>query len=311
MLLLPSLPALSQSSHIEDDILLDKKFDGFKVLNLQYEYLSPSDYRVDMKDKRYEKGRINSLQRFNASATMPLIVKKAFVFSLSGKYNYQAIDFGKATTQNIGVPTPGHHLNEELHGYAVTASAVMNGKLFGKHMVYIAGITADGSHGFETMTGTLVATMVLKKNEMTSMSIGLYGSTSRSSIFPFFPIFAYTHRFSSGWTFDSVLPQRAYMRHVIGRNGRFSGGFTLDSNTFYIYPQDRQNFPHNYTYNQVDLRLGVLYEHFLSKNILVNIDAGFNKCYEGSLRQKYKKRDIVIFNQNANAYVNVGISYKL
>ncbi|NDV69203.1 hypothetical protein [Dysgonomonas sp. 25] len=310
---LSSTALVAQSSHLEDDILLDKKFDGFKALDIQYEYLSPSDYRMkmDKENKQYEKGRINSIQRFNAAATMPIIAKKTFVFSLSGKYNYQAVDFGKVQTVNIGVPTPPHHYSEELHGYAVGASAVMNGKLFGKHMLYVASIVADGSHGFETVTGMMVATMVLKKNETTSMSVGLYGSTARSSIFPFFPIFAYTHRFASGWTFDSVLPQRAHMRKVIGRNGRFSGGFTLDSNTFYIYPSDRQNFPHNYTYNRIDARLDVEYEHFMTKHILFNAKAGFNKCYEGALRQKYKTKDIVIFKQDANFFMNVGVAYKL
>lgn len=313
-IILPLLSFFSlsaQKSHIEDEMLLDEKFDGFKALDIQYEYLSPSDYRMKMNDKTYEKGRVNSLQRFNATASMPLIFKQSFIFYLSGRYNYQANDFGKVKTQDVGIITPTHHLNEEWHRYAMSASFVVRGKLFGKNMVYIAGITADGSHGFETMYGALAATMVLKKDKYTSMSIGLYGTTLSSSIFPFFPLFTYTHRFASGWTFDSVLPQRAHLRNVVGRNGRFSGGFLLDSNTFYIYPRDKQNFSHNYTYNQVDMRLEVVYEHFLTKQVLFNVHAGVNKCYKGALRQKYKSSDIVVFRQDANIFASIGFSYKL
>ena len=242
---------------------------------------------------------------------MSILKKKSYVISVAGQYRYQSVSFDDVELQDVGMPTPSHYGNEGLHGFSTGISVAANGKLFGKDMVYVGGIVADGGHGFETVTAMLVATMIQRKTENTTMSLGLYGSTSKSAIFPFFPVFAYTHRFSNGWTFDSVFPARAHFRRAVGQNGRFSGGYTMDSNTFYIYPRDKENFPHNYTYNRVDARFELGYEHFLNKNILLNVKGGFNQCYEGVMRQKYKTKDIVTLNQNGNFFVNMGIAYKL
>lgn len=303
--------SVSAQSSLEDEILLDKKFDGFKALELQYESNTPSDYRLYMDDDRYEKGRTKMLQRFKATTTFPVMAGENYVVSVSGGYHHGTAKFDKIKRQNIGVPTIDHKKNEFLFGYAGAVSMSMHGKLFGKDMVYLGSIITEGSHGIETVSLLGAATIVLKKNETTSLAVGLYGTTSRSQIFPFFPILSYTHRFDSGWTIDTILPQRAHMRRRVGDRGRFSTGFMFDSYTYYMYPRNKQDFPHTYTYNRVDLKVEAIYEHFLTDNIIFKANVGLDKCYEGEVRQKYKRSDIATLKQDANIFSNVSISYKL
>lgn len=310
LLIAPLQSTMAQDSARKEDTPIENKFNRLKLINVQFDGYSSSDYHLKSDKQRYEEGNIGR-RNFKANLDIPLLIKSTFAVSVSGNYNYGNYHFRDMKMNPVAFNYLNHDSREEFNYFSTTATFTYFGKLWGKKVVYSANLVADGSHGYESVTGLFAGTILLRKDKVTSMSVGLYATTSQASIIPFFPIFTYIHKFEgSPWTVDVIVPHYAYMRRFIGRNGRLSAGALIDSNTFYVYPR-QVGFKNKYTFNRIDLKAEVLYEHHLLNGIIANARFGISKCYKGALREKNKQKNIVEFNQDAVGYFNVGVSYQL
>lgn len=315
ILLLTSLTIYSQETKKEPINPLQTKFDGQSLVEVNYSYLTGSDYKLKMERPEkglYEKGEIGNVQRINVGATVPFFYKKGLVLSALARYNYALTAYDRVRPQDIEILKLNHARNEETHSISGGLSGAYFVNIFKKRLLLTASVVADGSEKrFEYLTGLFTATMTVIDNETTRMSVGLFGSTSRAMQFPVFPIFTFRHRFEgTPYLLDIILPKQAYLTQLIGDNGRLSAGFSMDSQRGYIYP-GQEGFKHTYTYDRIDMKLDARYEHMIVNKLVASANLGFVKCYRGVYREKNSTRDIARFSQDGGLFFSLGLRYQL
>lgn len=291
---------------------LRSKFDTHKLASISYEQLTGSDYELKSGGKKYESGELNAIRRFNANiGYIPILSKEKFTLSGSLRYRYEL------TPYNIyGLSPWEHDLDVETHYFVGGLTFEYRNKLFGRDVnVRLKALTDGSKEGFESVLGSAAISYNVYKTSNTVAAIGVYGTTSRAVIFPIFPTITYKHRFGeSQWLVDFNLPYHAYLRRMIGNNGRLSAGMTLGGSMAYIYPNalSRQaGMSKTYSYRRLDIKGEVKYEHFIAKNLLVNVDLGLVKAYKGVFRKKNDSDDFIKLTQDPNVFFSFGVSYTM
>ena len=97
---------------------------------------------------------------------------------------------------------------------------------------------------------------------------------------------------------------------MIGKNGRLSLGFLLDSGMYFEYP-GQEGFRKVYTFDKVAGKIDLGYERILAKSLILSLNVGVSSTYKGVFREKNEKDDFVEMSQNTNGYFTVGFSYNL
>ncbi|SHF21389.1 hypothetical protein SAMN05444362_104187 [Dysgonomonas macrotermitis] len=291
---------------------INSKFPLLKFLDVEYEQFSAADYKLKRDDQKYEDGSIHSQKRLRASVMVPVLMKKKFVVFTSLRYKYEVLDYENVKYYLIDKPFFTHKANEESHYLAGTVSFNYIDRIFGKRLLVNGNVTVDGSdRGYERMMGSVSALINIRESAHTTFAIGAYVSSSRSLVFPIFPTLRYQHMFvGTPWMIDGIMPQYFYARRMIGENGRFSFGFLLDSGMFFEYP-GQEGFKHVYTFDKVAGKLDLVYEHNLTKSIMLRASGGLSKTYKGVFREKNKKDDFAEMSQDWNGYFSLGVSYNL
>lgn len=295
--------------------LMKSRFDGRPLVNIQYGYLTGSDYKLKMEKPEkglYEKGKVRNLERGNINIDVPVFYKNKFFISVFAGYNYSITDYKYVNQIPVSFPTLNHPMNSEMHSYKGGVNFAYTTRLWNKSLTFLTTLVGDGSKKhFEKLNGSLTAVMTIAETENTSVALGVYVSTSQAAQIPVFPIFTYRHRIQgTPYIIDIVFPKQAYLTRLIGEKGRLSAGLSVDNENGYFYP-DQSGFKDTYTYDRIDVKLECKYEHILVKKLIANAGFAGLKCYQGVFREKNKKSDIVRFNQDAGFIFNLGIKYIL
>lgn len=308
---------LCAQEEIESDPfkLMKTRFDGRPLVNIQYSYLTGSDYKLEMQKPEkglYEKGKIRNLERGNINIDVPVFYKNKFFISTFIGYNYSLTDYKYANPIVVPFPTLSHPMDSEMHSYKGGVNFAYTSRLWNKPLTLLATVVGDGSKKyFEKLNGVFTAVMTITEKENTSVALGVYVSTSQAAQIPIFPIFTYRHRISgTPYIIDIIFPKQTYITRLVGDKGRLSAGFSLDNETGYFYP-NQSGFKDTYTYDRIDLKLECKYEHILYKKLIANASFSGLKCYQGVFREKNKKSDIVRFKQDAGFAFNLGVRYIL
>lgn len=299
---------------------LHSRFDAIKLIDASYQQLSEADYDLKRGGQVYESGKLNAIRRFKANVNyIPIFTTDHFTLSASLRYRYEFMPY-----DNYGLTPWEHDLDAESHYFVGGFTFGYRNQLFGRDIDFKLKALTDGSNeGFESVIGSASISYNIVKTSNTVASIGVYGTTSRAVIFPIFPTVAFKHRFGqSPVLIDMDLPYHAYLRFMIGKNGRLSAGAALDGSIAYIYPSltmprkpsDPAPDPAiittgTYSYHRLDVKGGLKYEHFITKNLLANVELGAMKAYKGVVRKKNSSDNFVKLSQDANFYFTVGLAY--
>jgi len=279
------------------------KFPQTRDLNIEFTQLTPYKFAPDLHGADLPENKIKNFRQVRANANIYFIKNRKWMFSTSLNYRFTHIE-----TENEISQFSGSNYNEKnFHYHTESLSLTRFSKLFNKIAVYSATASVDGSEQhFERVRGMLTASLVLKANANTKMTVGVAAIIDPSAQVPAIPIFTYEHRFGNGWVADVILPRKIMMRKDIFQNGRLSLGTELDGTSFYLYPDGKR-----YEFRQLEINSGAMYEHKLGANFIGTLKTGLRATPSSRVFEKNESFNDYIFEANAKPsfYFNVGISY--
>lgn len=292
--------------------IIADKFPSTRIIDIQYEQFSDTDYDSEFKRKKLEQGTF-SQSRFRVALNVPLIRKPTWTLSVSGRYRFESFDLSNVRNVSEDYPSMPLTKSEDYHYLSGSINYSKTTKLFGKPFIYNASVVFDGSdEGYERVTGSLLATIILKKTERTTIGLGAIAFIDPASQFPVLPVFVYEHKFlGSKWILDATLPRYVYMRRELLQNGRISLGTAFEGTNFYTYNNSQPDFASVNSFSQNELKTGFMYEYHISKSLIATLRGGFATIFSGQLTESNKKQDDndLMVSQDMNMYFNVGFSF--
>ncbi|QLC64774.1 hypothetical protein LPB248_00295 [Flavobacterium sp. LPB0248] len=293
---------------------ITEKFPATRTLDVQYETMGSADYDTKVFGSDFEKAAVRNHSRVKISTNISLYKSESQRLFITNtlRYKYETYQYGDI--YNYASNSTASRADQNFHYLAESVSATYFSTLFKKPVFYNATVTLDGNEkDLQRVKSLLSATMVLKKTENTTMTIGAVALIDPSSPLPFLPVFTYEHTFgSSPWKIDLILPQRIQFKRQLLENGRLTLGSELNSENFYI-DMDSQNLKGIYELNQLELKTGIMYEYSFAKNFIATLKAGLNNVVSSRITEKGERNtDYVIENeQDDQFYFNIGMSYNL
>jgi hypothetical protein len=290
------------------------KFPTTRTFDVQYEQLGPSNYNSDLFGNNFERGRIESHNRFKAAFNLPFYASKSkqFVLTTSLRYKYETYEFGDI--YNYTSMQTYSRDRQELHLWGGSLSATYMTSLFKKPVIYNATATVDGDEdGFQRLKGFVSAVIVLKRTPSTTITLGALALLDPSSIVPVTPLFSVNHKFNnSKWDMDFILPQRLLFRRELLENGRISFGTELNTESFYLN-LNTSNLNGVYELNQLELKSGITYEYCFTPKIIAFVKGGVNNVVSARITEKGERTNRYVYDQkeDAQGYVRIGVSYNL
>lgn len=290
------------------------KFPTTRTFDVQYEQLGPSNYNSDLFGNSFERGRIESHNRFKAAFNLPFYASKSkqFVLTTSLRYKYETYEFGDI--YNYTSMQTYSRDRQELHLWGGSLSATYMTSLFKKPVIYNATATVDGDEdGFQRLKGFASAVIVLKRTPSTTITLGALALLDPSSIVPVTPLFSVNHKFNnSKWDMDFILPQRLLFRRELLENGRISFGTELNTESFYLN-LNTSNLNGVYELNQLELKSGITYEYCFTPKIIAFVKGGVNNVVSARITEKGERTNRYVYDQreDAQGYVRIGVSYNL
>lgn len=283
------------------------KFPIARVLNIEYNQVTPYKYKPTYLGNDLPKGKIENMYQLKTSANINLIKRKKWILGTTLTYRYVSMN-----SESDNLPTGfGSYQDGNFHYHSESLNLTYFSKLFGKTAIYTGSLIADGSDVkfYERMRGMLSGTVVLKATAETQMTVGLIAFVDPSALFPVFPSFTYKHKFGNGWTTDVILPQGVFMRKDVASNGRLSVGSELGTTFFYLHNLD--NTGNTYSFNQVEINSGFTYEHYLGRSFIATFKTGLRSVPNSRVFEKSSRQSDHIFKSSPEAafYFNAGISF--
>jgi hypothetical protein len=288
---------------------IKEKFPQARLLNIEYGQSLSRDFNSDLLEQAYNEGKIKSQNAIKVAANVPLYRTRKWSLTASANYQYNQFEF--ENVQNSTTKIFEQNGKEDFHNLSGALSSTYFSSLFKIPVIYNASVIVDGNDkNAERVKGFLGATLIIKRTERTTMTVGAIAFIDPTSQIPFFPTFSVNHKFkNSPWEVDFILPQRLLLRRFVGENGRFSIGSTFGSTGFYVNV-DSPNFADVYQYSQLELKSGVMYEHRINDFLVGTVQGGFQNFISNRLTEKgeYNKDFIYKNKQNGTGYFNVGLS---
>lgn len=290
------------------------KFPTTRTFDVQYEQLGPTNFDSDLFGNNFEKGRIESHNRFKAAFNLPFYASKSkrFVLTTSLRYKYESYSFGDIYNYNSEQTYTRN--SEDFHYWAGAVSATYMSSLFKKPVIYNATATVDGNEDdLQRLKGFVSAVIVLKRTPNTTITLGALAMLDPSSIIPITPLFTLNHKFKkSKWDMDFILPQRLLFRRELLENGRVSLGTELNSESFYLN-LNATNLNGIYELNQLELKSGITYEYCFTPKIIAFVKGGVNNVLSTRITERGERTNKYVYDhkEDAQGYFRVGISYNL
>lgn len=283
-----------------------EKFPMTRVLNVEYTHLTPYTFTSKLRDLELPESKVKDIYSAKMSANLNLITKQKWVLGTNLNYRY----ISASTEMSDPAGLQDFRGTEDYHYHSESLSLTYFSRWFGRMMVYSASASLDGSEKhFERLRGIATATMVLKADANTKMTVGILVVIDPTVQTPFIPAFTYEHKFNRGFVADIILPKSVYIRKKITENGRLSIGSELDLTSFYLYNIGNENKKHEF--RQIEINSGLMYEHYLGNSFVATLKAGAKSMMRSRVFEKSASYGSYIFEARSQTafYMNVGLSF--
>ncbi|SEM31552.1 hypothetical protein SAMN05421856_102357 [Chryseobacterium taichungense] len=297
---------VKDSTSVKTMAYIAEKFPITRVLNIEYDHLTPYTFTSKLREQEIPEAKVRDFYKARMSANINLIKRPKWVLGTNLNYRYLSIKtYTKDPAENIDFGS-----REDYHYHSESLNLTYFSKLFGKMMIYTGSISVDGSERhFERLRGIATATMVLRADARTKMTVGLLVAIDPTVQTPVIPAFTYEHKFSHGLIADVILPKSVYLRKKITENSRLSVGSELDVTSFYLYNIDPAN--RKYEFRQIEINSGLMYEHYLGNSFVATFKGGAKSMMRSRVFEKSASYGSYVFQAKPEAafYVNVGLSF--
>jgi hypothetical protein len=279
------------------------KFPITRALNLEFSQLTPYQFSSKLRDEKLAKNKVDQLFQAKISANHNFIVKKNWMFGALINYRYMTTE----TQNEIQFEENSENNTKNFHYHSTALNVTYFSKVFKKRAIYSGSLIVDGSEQhFERIKGLMTATLLLKANAQTKMTVGLVALIDPTVQYPVIPTFSYEHKFLNNLIIDIILPKRMLLKKDAFENGRISIGSELESTSFYLYDSSK-----TFEYRQTEINSGVIYEHHLGGQFIAAFKTGMKNIPTGRIFEKKEDFDSYIFEAKPKAtfYINAGISF--
>ncbi|MCF1422897.1 DUF6268 family outer membrane beta-barrel protein [Mangrovimonas futianensis] len=316
LLMLTPLLGIAQ---VEEDSLKQKvnraiqaEFPRTRNFNLEYDHSFSRDFESEFADEDFTEGAIVNQQSVNFTANISVFSKNKWQVLAFGNYQHFQFEFQDLVSMSDNYPIAFSSNTRDYNYYSVGVSSTYYSSLFNKPFIYVGRLIADGSNkGFERIKGFVSGSIVLKRNAQTTITLGLLAVLDPSAQIPFSPLFSYFHKFkNSKWELDVILPQRILMKRPIGAKSRLSLGGTFGADAFYVN-SDYTYLPDTYSYSQLKVDTGIIYEYQVAKNVITTFKGGIRNYISNRLTEKTTQTEDYIYrnDQDVTGYFNIGVSF--
>jgi hypothetical protein len=289
---------------------IKEKFPVTRIFNFEYNQSLDRRFSSKLDGQDFQEGDIKSQRNFMASANIPVYKTEKWSFTASLFSQFSEFEFENIENPST-LPFFGRNGIGSYHNFSAAFSSTYFSVLFNKPIIFNASIIADANEeSFGRFKGLLGFTFIMKQTKRTTITLGAIGFIDPSSQIPFIPTFGYNLRFkNSKWELDFILPQRLLFRRPIGKNGRLSLGSMLGYTEFYI-DANSQAYGTMFTYSQIELKTGVMYEHRINDYLIGTFQGGLQSFISNQATEKGEpSKDYIYENkQDAAGFFQIGIS---
>ncbi len=288
---------------------INRNFPLAYPVDIQYTYYTPTKMTTKLLGKDYLSADIKNQQTLTASANALLFMKKGFLIVNSFQYQHGSMDFQNIDSALYNPLSSYISRAEKSNVYSNAVNFIYMGKLFGRKLTCDLITTIDFSeHGYERTIGKLVASINIKENKRTSISVGLIGSTDPTATIPVTPQISITSWIGSKWLLDAYMPAYVYIRRIYDNNSRLSFGMNmLNGAQAYVHP----DIPtvSSFTFQRGRVEFASTYQKVLFGGFTLSTKVGYVINMEGKVLETDKSNPIVKLQQKPNLSFNIGLSY--
>lgn len=246
---------------------------------------------------------------FNARVSYEFLKKKHFTVSGNLKYNSVTVNFHQSDLDKNFNPDEidlnGIHTMEQI---GITATS--NTSLFGKPVIALGMLNSEwGKGGFNRVSATLMAMLMIRTNRDTQFGIGVLGMINTTSKVPVFPVFVYRHRFNKIW-FLNLYGGMFGVDYTPTANDLISIGGDIDVKSFYFRPSSN-DLPKTCRYTQTNCRPMLKYRRRLIPNLYFNVQGGYALNMNSRVNGVNGIKEYITISQKPHLFFQTSISYSL
>lgn len=220
----------------------------------------------------------------------------------------QTMKLSQVESYDPSVPVENMELHKNIISASLTATRIDS--LFNRPVVYSATATAvaDPETWQKRLVFTGVFLITIKQKPNTSLSVGVIGLLDPSAPFPIIPVIRYYHRFTTPKVELFFDPSRIALRKELSSKNFLWLSNDISTN-FAMFDVVNDRIPRKSLYTTLELKSGLIYEHRLTKKVLLNINGGICSTLTSKLTEQNRNTDPFIKNkQTAVPYIQFGIS---
>lgn len=246
---------------------------------------------------------------FNARVSYEFLKKRHI--TLSGNFRHSSV-----TANFIGADLDkGFNPDDiKLNGIQTLeqlgATATVNTRLFGKPLMGLGMLNSEwGKGGFNRVSATLMAMLMLRANKDTQFGIGILGMVNTTSKVPVFPVFIYRHRFNKEWLLN-LYGGMFGVDYTPTPDDLISIGADIDVKAFYFKPSV-DDLPKVCRYTQTNFRPMLKYRRKLIPNLYFDAQCGYAINMNSRVNGVNGTKEYIKISQKPHPFVQASVSFSL
>ncbi|WP_188928940.1 DUF6268 family outer membrane beta-barrel protein [Dyadobacter endophyticus] len=297
-----------RSARIDEAAL---KYPRIRQLTVTHQNNAEGDMSSKLLGNNFFRGRMRT-NRTTVNMNIPLLTQNKNIAVASIGFVHQFFDLNKVTTE-----APGYVVSEETRYVPMVnlaASFTRRDTLFNIPLSLTASLGGLFNPDFQSaqlrFLGILTVPIIRREN--TNMTVGVILNIDPSSLTPFIPLISYSHKFKSlDIDLMADLPYRVALRKTIAKKNSLSAFSEMaGNNSFFGFDGPNPTLPHRMTFATTELKSGLMFEHRLTKKVVLSFSGGVNTTLQSRIfKVGAKQNDYLIKNKTgATPFVQVGFS---
>lgn len=246
---------------------------------------------------------------FNARASYEFLKKTHITLSANLRYQTVTTGFRQSDLDTLCSPD-AINLNGTHHMGQAGITATARAMLFGKPMMGIGIVNSEwGKGGFNRVSATLMALLMLKADRSTQFGVGVLGMVNTTSRMPVFPVFFYRHRINPQWLIN-LYGGMLGVDYNATPNDLFSIGADVDVKSFYFRP-GVEWLPKTCRYTQTNFRPMLKYRRRILTNLYFDAQTGYAVNMRTRVNAVNGRKTYLKLSQSPHPFLQFAVSYSL
>jgi len=275
-----------------------------------YDIIGNANVHSELKDKDLYDGKMK-ITRIRTAFNLPLAQWGKNTITGTVGYQRQHLQTTEINSFNPQFSNMDRDVTKSTGSFTATFSR--SDSIFGKQVIYSGGLSgiSDELSSVKRVNYIGTVTVPLKRNQYSSLSVGLLVIIDPSAISPVIPIISYWHKFKeSDLDLFVDLPSRAILRKQLSKRSWASVGSELGASLLF-FDVNQPSLPQNSIYTNVEIRSGATFEYLVTKKLILGVNGGLYTTTASRMFDHNDKPDQYFYRSQASSvpYVSFSISF--